>query len=709
MSIGETVRGQDSSGVELAGGISYWGLENEIKIVDSMAFLATSNGLSIIDIANPFNPQEKSFIERPNNIWDFEIQGDYLYIANCSSGLRIYNISESDDPVEIGGYEDGIWYQEVEIAETLAYMPFYDSLLVLDISDPSDLQVEGRWLTGRNFSKIKLREPYLFALDYTFVYPNGSYGYLSIFDISDPGNISLVSETLLHQGPKAIKLQGNYAFIISENETYSFDISDPQQPIMLDIIDFIGGEDISINDDLMYLVDGWDDFIVLDISEPANLSALSNCFIQGHGYGAAADSNYVYIAARHYENGNMTGGLRIYDVTSPVNPVEISYLNKPYGSYSVYIQGDRAYEAVIYRGLRIIDISNPAEPSILGQYFDLDYITDVEVIGDLAYTATDYFQIFNVADPANIYLVGQSAYGIHPREVEIRDTLAYLANDTDGLWIMSISDPANPTLIGSCDTPGTALAVALTGNYAIIADHNYRIRIIDVSNPASPQEIGYFMGASSMNAWDVEAEGNYVYVAFTNHGFTVLDISDPTNPVEIANIAYPINPQRLHLYDNKAYVTSEDEGLFIFDVSAPSNPVLIGYNECDNYFSGIYAQGEYAYIAAHNHFFVYDCSEALGVKNIDITEIPSAFSLTNIYPNPFNHQTEIGFTIREAGKIKLSVYDVLGREVTKLKGEFLPAGTYNVNWNAENLGSGIYFVELSQGQQKTVKKAVMIK
>ena len=80
-----------------------------------------------------------------------------------------------------------------------------------------------------------------------------------------------------------------------------------------------------------------------------------------------------------------------------------------------------------------------------------------------------------------------------------------------------------------------------------------------------------------------------------------------------------------------------------------------------------------------------------------------------IYPNPFNPTTTIQFNIPERTNVKLTVYDMLGREIQTLINNALSSGFYNLNFNGSNLPSGIYFTRLEAGKFISVKKILLIK
>lgn len=97
------------------------------------------------------------------------------------------------------------------------------------------------------------------------------------------------------------------------------------------------------------------------------------------------------------------------------------------------------------------------------------------------------------------------------------------------------------------------------------------------------------------------------------------------------------------------------------------------------------------------------------VDESDNNVIPTSFDLTQNYPNPFNPSTKIQFTMPEAGNVKLTVYNVLGQQIAELVNDFKAAGTYTINWNAENLSSGMYIYRLESGANIVTKKMTLLK
>ena len=85
------------------------------------------------------------------------------------------------------------------------------------------------------------------------------------------------------------------------------------------------------------------------------------------------------------------------------------------------------------------------------------------------------------------------------------------------------------------------------------------------------------------------------------------------------------------------------------------------------------------------------------------------FELIQNYPNPFNPETQIEFRVAKTEFVKLSVYDLLGRERTVLvNGQRIP-GTYKATWNAGGMPSGIYFAVLEAGGDRQIRRMILTK
>ena len=105
-----------------------------------------------------------------------------------------------------------------------------------------------------------------------------------------------------------------------------------------------------------------------------------------------------------------------------------------------------------------------------------------------------------------------------------------------------------------------------------------------------------------------------------------------------------------------------------------------------------------------------ECETPIPVLVEGIVEVPYTFGINNIYPNPFNPSTSIEFEIPELSEISIDVYNLLGRKVDNLiHQENMKPGVYRLQWNGENLHSGLYFFRMTAGEHIRTKHVLLIK
>jgi photosystem II stability/assembly factor-like uncharacterized protein len=147
------------------------------------------------------------------------------------------------------------------------------------------------------------------------------------------------------------------------------------------------------------------------------------------------------------------------------------------------------------------------------------------------------------------------------------------------------------------------------------------------------------------------------------------------------------------------YISNDNGETWTDYLSGLSNDNIIsfGINSKGILFAGTRGDGVYRTIQS-----------TVSVETVS-TNIPSDFYLLQNYPNPFNPATTIAYTIKNDGLVLLKVFDVLGKEVTTLVNENKPAGSYQVDFNASKLPSGIYLYKLISGKFTETKKLILLK
>jgi hypothetical protein len=156
-------------------------------------------------------------------------------------------------------------------------------------------------------------------------------------------------------------------------------------------------------------------------------------------------------------------------------------------------------------------------------------------------------------------------------------------------------------------------------------------------------------------------------------------------------------------FDCRAYVNS---GPFRLEVNKPVE-IIVAYlcGRGTSHLNSITVAKEYAGLIdefyANN--FTFSSSQTVSVKNETYNR------LGNNYPNPFNPVTTIAFNIKEAGRVKLKVFDILGKEVVTLVDENKNGGTHTVVFDGSRLPSGVYFYELKINEYREIKKMILMR
>ena len=173
-----------------------------------------------------------------------------------------------------------------------------------------------------------------------------------------------------------------------------------------------------------------------------------------------------------------------------------------------------------------------------------------------------------------------------------------------------------------------------------------------------------------------------------------------------------LNEDSLKLYLNGKWIGSIEDGTEN-DIASDTLPLLMGIN-----YQGLSPlDGQLDNVKLYNYALSPNAVQALfdesgiivSVNGDDNQSVPTKFALEQNYPNPFNPSTKIKYSIPTSSKVKLIVYDILGRKVAELVNQVQNAGYYEVNFNASNLSSGVYFYRISYSNQFLTKKMLLLK
>jgi hypothetical protein len=607
---------QDHENVEQVGRIyNHWSSSDGIVIRDNYAYIATGlSGLQIMDISNPDNLVIVGYYDdNPNSISDVYVSGDYAYLT---------------DPGNYG----------LEV-ETLG------GLLIVDISDPRNPVGVGACEAGEDYSSINVIADgdyaYLGETDRMMIGP----GQLRIVDISDPENPEEVSNFNTAGTIWDICVVGDYAYAAMSGDHQGshgllvFDVSDPTNPERVGyyLPDWNGAESISVVGDYAYM--SFDDGLhIIDISDPTNPEDVGRLEGDWREEDLCAQDNHVYEAGYHW--GELYGFLRTVDVSDPTNPQQVSICRfDGYRPDNIFIAENTAfivgYDFVDYHNyyedkrqiLNMINISDPNEPEVINVYQSGGYINDLFIAGEHAFVASgaDGLRVVDISDSTEPVEVAVYEDAGNANAISVSNGYAFVGESSDvenggNFRLIDINDPTNPEQIGVCHLDHFVDDIYISGDYAYLTCYGIdpdwgidggSLRVIDISDPTNPEEIGVYYDDCS--CYDVFVSGNYAFVSMRyvvdhreHYGLRIIDISDPTNLEEVGLFRPLDMVEAVFVSGDYAYLTISDnhpgEGtityyLSVIDISDLNNPEEVSSLEIPDKGNDLFVSGNYAYIA----------------------------------------------------------------------------------------------------------------
>jgi hypothetical protein len=180
-------------------------------------------------------------------------------------------------------------------------------------------------------------------------------------------------------------------------------------------------------------------------------------------------------------------------------------------------------------------------------------------------------------------------------------------------------------------------------------------------------------------------------------GLDSMLIANVTNLTPVASTMY--------FYDSDSYSFEANGFPAIFNIEYHLNPNLHTDKDSSQYLDFEYASD----IVRSGLALLLTMDDAITDLNIPLETSISDFRLEQNYPNPFNPSTKIKYSVPQSSLVQIKVFDVLGSEIETLLNEEKPIGTYEINWNAANFPSGVYFYQLKAGDFKQTKKMILMK
>jgi photosystem II stability/assembly factor-like uncharacterized protein len=231
---------------------------------------------------------------------------------------------------------------------------------------------------------------------------------------------------------------------------------------------------------------------------------------------------------------------------------------------------------------------------------------------------------------------------------------------------------------------------------------------LSTNNAANWEKVNHGMTDSSIQS--LYADGNNIY-AGTYNGVFLLSTNSGQLWRTLGGSLTDIKSILVINNGNDIIVGTWGNGVFLL-TAADTNWKAINDGLASTYspyISSIVVKDNDIYIGTQDGVWKRPLKEVItsidNVKNIK----PDQFELSQNYPNPFNPSTKIKYSIAKEGRVKLTIYNSIGRKVATLVDQNKPAGNYSVQFNKSNFASGIYLYRLESGNYSYVKKFMLIK
>lgn len=692
----------------------------------------TGGGLDIIDLTDPWNPALAKRYSRFSTAHNLFITDGYAYIVGSdlgSGGIRILDLADPVHPVEVGSWETA-YIHDIYVKNDTAYACaiFEGDLHILDVSDKSDIQT----LAVLDYDDYGTHAVWT-SEDSRFIITADEYngGHVKIWDASDFSNITLASEYEVGDDKSVhnVFVKGDKLFV----SYYVFgtrvvDISDPYDPREVAYFDFYPGSAGTY-------AGNWGTF-------PFTRSGLIySTSMSGEGFFILQYPLYVEFTYEPLRDTEDSDGP--YTVTVIMEAAEqnqlvpgtamcVSGLNGIFTD-TTFLEPVGQPEDGEFTG----EIPGYGEAGVLSYYFAVQ-----DTAGRWStepYGAPGSYYTFNVgpdAIPPVIHSVSEITDQFGRRgqvtvEAAISDNIA-----VDRAYVDYTFSGGSPDTVQSTSLvrDGTVWRGDITWDRVpwntVIT---YQVRAIDstsrrnetVSSPMSFKILNWTaLGnweADDLSGWDT-GDG-WGLVGLGNVGRVVNDSPGGTYRNNANNILAKVEPVDVGLYSS-AYMefwhlslleTGKDSGYVEVSTdgthfTAVSTVTGVGEQRNERIDLSSYlgsgelwvrfrmtsdAQNAYGGWYIDDVFFMVDTTfETIAVLPTGET-VPEKFSLEGNYPNPFNVSTVLAYHLPVAARIRLVVYDLMGREVAVLEEGPRTPGRHRVVWDAGHLPSGVYVSRLT--------------
>lgn len=573
------------------------------------AYLAEGRYLTILDVADPVLPVVVQRMLMPETVQDLALAGNYVYVADGASGLRVVDVRDPAEAREVYAYTDQKESKFIYLVAGDGYLYVVDDAFGIERVTP---RFGKKLLT---FDLAQAATPRLVT-------------------VSDLG--SVVDSSFF--GVAGLTVAGRYLYVPAGNyggASIILDIVNPAEPAFAGTINTRGSAlALAVDGDYLYAATGPWGLQIYPRTPDAPPGEVG--FYDDDRQTARSDANSVAIQGRYAyvlaERASSTE-LRMVDVYNPAAPYFFDAISLPGSlaginySRAIVLDGTvsneaTAYVANGYGGLRILDLWSRRE---LGSYDPVGAGYRVAVNGTYvyllswsgAYSQGSTLYMLDATDPTRPVVRGSVALPDEIEQMVTVDNAIYLTNWRSAPRIVDASDPDHPRMEGRL---GSEEGLAVVGPLAAHGQYGYltgarddgfgKLLAFDLKQPLAPKVVGQF--APSPASSGIYAAGDTLYVS-TDGELWMVDVSNPASPRPLsANVENSLSTDTLlghgrYLYHIQGGDYAYSGVLNVFDLVEPTAPMLLSSLPL---FGGNAAlAGDYLYVTGPNGTQVIDVSD----------------------------------------------------------------------------------------------------
>jgi hypothetical protein len=702
------------------GELKYWNDPSGVAVAGDRVFVSSWNkGLGMFDLSNPAEPIEMTVLP-----WDsieieggFAVAGNLLYAGTVAGEFRIYNIAVPTHPVLLGQTTIQAGVDKICVRDSLAaVLNFSGNIVLVNVGNAADpvviqyiLDVDGM---------LGFMNNYLCTIC-------GTLG-LMIWDVSNP-SAPVVTSSVAPTIPENFGgglLVGQVAFCsrFSGEVPLGLCIIDLSDPLLPEVRGLINDYDI--------LYEGWtasDSTLYLSMSPNGGIAAwnigdldtpiLTETYSPSRHFGrlftcAGRLGVETYLAPRI---------MGLYDVSEPDTLQPLSAFGTRAEFSTLKAQDQYLFGGDLWGGLHVLDLQNPEAPTEVAFSDSIATGSDIVLAGDYAYLAgsVNGLQIVNIADPVHPVLESRLALAGNAMSVVVSGNyvyvLCYIGPNQYRVYALSAAIPAAPAVTDSCTIESNQCKMALYNSHLYIS--GTQGHIASLTDPAHP--VLSVSDVVALHGQSISTSGALAFVSRGVDGWSIVSLANPSVPAVVYSSG-SITGRYLRGFvglGSHLFVTSQLADIWryqiqVYDISNPAYPTLVGETALtDEPIGPILPMGTYLYAAGFSSLKIYDCAGVFPPSPVtpQPTPVPTALSLAGCYPNPFNPSTTVVYDLPALSRVRVAIYDVIGREVAVLADGAQTAGHYELRFDGASLPTGTYFCRLTSGGQSQIKKLLLLK